>query len=93
MYLRGDVLNVEEWKFIDLFVGCHWYILQSLAVVFRPYIWINCSQIKKNNKIGLSNLFTRSACQKTRRCRFHYNLTHTQKQKEDTMISNNNYNF
>lgn len=52
MYLRGDVLNVEEWKFIDLFVGCHWYILQSLAVVFRPYIWINCSLIKKIIKLA-----------------------------------------
>lgn len=82
MYLRGDVLNVEEWKFIDLFVGCHWYILQSLAVVFRPYIWINCSLIKKNNKIGLSNLFTRSACQKNSSMSFSLQLnTHTKTER------------
>lgn len=92
MYLRGDVLNVEEWKFIDLFVGCHWYILQSLAVVFRPYGLI-APKLKNNNNLAFPIFSLEVHAKKTPRCRFHYNLTHTQKQKEDTMMSNNNYNF
>ena len=77
MYFRGVVLKVEEWKFIDLFVGCHWYILQSFAVVFRPYGLIP-PKLKKKKSFGFP-IFLR---QKTRRCRFHYNLTHTKNRKK-----------
>jgi hypothetical protein len=88
MYFRGVVLKVEEWKFIDLFVGCHWYILQSFAVVFRPYGLIP-PKLKKKEIIWLSNLFT----PKNSSMSFSLQFNTHKKQKKDTIILNNNYNF
>ena len=59
MYFRGVVLKVEEWKFIDLFVGCHWYILQSFAVVFRPYGLIPPKLKKKRNHLAFQSFYSK----------------------------------